>query len=153
MEAHIDFASADDVDAMADLLAELFALESDFQPQREKQLTGLRLILGDLSVGRLFVLRVDGRVIGMANALLTVSTAEGGRVVVLEDVIAAAGYRGRGFGRRLVGHVMAWAAANGLPRITILADKDNSPALAFYESMGFTHSAMHVLRQSIPPKR
>jgi GNAT superfamily N-acetyltransferase len=153
MEACIDFAAADDLEAMADLLAELFALESDFSPQREKQRAGLRLILDDPSVGQLFVLRVDNRVVGMANALFTVSTAEGKRVVVLEDVIVAAGYRGRGLGQRLVGHVAAWAAANGLPRITVLADKDNAPALAFYARMGFTHSAMRVLRRSIPPNR
>ncbi|MDR1934934.1 MAG: GNAT family N-acetyltransferase, partial [Candidatus Accumulibacter sp.] len=96
METRVDFATAADLEAMADLLAELFALESDFAPEREKQLAGLRLILDDPGIGRLFVLRVDGRVAGMANALLTVSTVEGRRVVLLEDVIVAAGYRGRG---------------------------------------------------------
>jgi hypothetical protein len=44
-EARIDFAAADDLEAMAGLLAELFTLESDFSPEREKQLAGLRLIL------------------------------------------------------------------------------------------------------------
>jgi ribosomal protein S18 acetylase RimI-like enzyme len=150
MEAHIDFATADDLAAMADLLGELFALESDFAPGRAKQLDGLRLILDDPGIGKLFVLRVDGRVTGMANALLTVSTAEGRRVALLEDVIVAAGFRGRGFGRRLVEHVLAWAAANGLARITLLADKDNAPALAFYERLGFERSAMRVLRRTIP---
>ena len=147
MKAHIDFATDDDLEAMAGLLAGLFTLESDFSPKREKQLAGLRLILNDPGVGRLFVLRVDGCVAGMANALLTVSTAEGRRVVLLEDVVVAAGFRGRGLGRRLVEHVAAWAAENGLPRITLLVDKDNAPALAFYERMGFTPSAMRVLRK------
>lgn len=149
MEAHIDFATRDDLEAMADLLAELFTLEDDFSPQREKQLAGLRLVLDDPRVGKLFVLRVDGRVAGMANALLTVSTAEGRRVVLLEDVIVAAGFRGRGFGRRLVERVAAWAAENGLPRITLLVDQGNAPALAFYEKMGFRHSAMRVLRKAV----
>jgi GNAT superfamily N-acetyltransferase len=148
METHIDFASPDDMEAMADLLAELFTLENDFKPKREKQLAGLRLILDNPGIGKLFVLRVDGHVVGMASALLTVSTAEGRRVVLLEDVIVAAQYRGHGFGRRLVEHIVAWAANNGLPRITLLADKDNTPALAFYERLGFAHSAMRVLRKS-----
>ena len=148
MEAHIDFAATDDMDAMAELLAELFTQESDFKPEREKQLAGLRLILDDPRIGKLFVLRVDDRVVGMANALFTVSTAEGRRVMLLEDVIVAARYRGRGLGRRLIEHITAWAAANGLARITLLADKDNAPALAFYERMGFTPSAMRVLRKS-----
>jgi hypothetical protein len=32
----------------------------------------------------------------MANALITLSTAEGGRVLLLEDVIVNTGYRGAG---------------------------------------------------------
>ena len=146
METKIEFATDTDLEPMADLLAELFTLESDFKPDRDKQLTGLYLILDNPAVGQLFVLRVDGQVAGMANALYTVSTAEGRRVVLLEDVIVSAAYRGHGLGRRLVEHVLNWAAANGLPRVTLLSDKDNAPALAFYERLGFTHSAMRVLR-------
>lgn len=147
--AHVGLAGAADLEAMADLLAELFTLESDFVPEREKQLAGLRLILEDRAVGRLFVLRADGRVTGMANALLTVSTAEGRRVVLLEDVIVGAAWRGRGYGRALVEHVVAWARAEGLPRITLLADRDNAAALAFYQRLGFNFSAMRVLRKTI----
>lgn len=149
MNAVIDFATPADLDALADLLAELFALESDFRPARDKQLRGLRLILETPQIGRLFALRVDGRVAGMANALITVSTAEGGPVVLLEDVIVAAAWRGRGFGRRLVEHVLAWAAGNGMARVTLLADRDNASALGFYETLGFEPSAMRVLRHRL----
>lgn len=149
MNIRIDPATVDDLDAMADLLYELFTLESDFKPEREKQLRGLRLILDNPQIGQLFVLRVDGQVAGMANALITVSTAEGRRVVLLEDVIVNAAYRGQKLGRRLVEHVFDWAAKAGMPRVTLLADKDNTPALAFYERLGFEHSAMRVLRKSL----
>ena len=146
MNTIIDFATADDLEPMADLLAELFTLESDFKPERAKQIAGLRLILDTPAVGQLFVLRVAGQVVGMANALFTVSTAEGRRVVLLEDVIVNAAHRGAGLGRRLVEHILNWATASGLPRVTLLADKDNAPALAFYERLGFDYSAMRVLR-------
>ena len=73
---------------MADLLCELFTLESDFRPERDKQLRGLRLILDNPRIGRLFVLRVEGKVAGMANALITISTAEGGPVLLVEEAIA-----------------------------------------------------------------
>lgn len=149
MDIVIDFAAAAELDALADLLAELFTLESDFRPDREKQLRGLRLIRDNPQLGRLFVLRVDGRVAGMANALITVSTAEGRPVLLLEDVIVSEAHRGRGLGRRLVDHVLAWAAGEGMTRVTLLADKDNAPALAFYDSLGFTPSAMRVLRRSL----
>jgi GNAT superfamily N-acetyltransferase len=153
LEACVDFATADDLEDMADLLCELFTLERDFSPDRARQLAGLRLILDDPGAGRLFVLRVEGRVAGMANALISVSTAEGARVAALEDVIVGAAYRGRGLGRRLVEHIAAWASANGLPRITLLADRENAAALAFYERLGFALSEMRVLRKSITPDR
>ncbi len=145
----IGFATADDLPQIADLLAELFALESDFRPDRDKQLRGLRLILDNTALGRLFVLRVDGVVAGMANALITVSTAEGGRVLLLEDVIVHNEYRGRGLGRALVEHVLAWAKSEGLVRVTLLADGNNTAALDFYHKLGFEHSHMTVLRKNL----
>jgi len=39
----IGFAAADDLPQLADLLAELFTLESDFRPDRDRQLRGLSL--------------------------------------------------------------------------------------------------------------
>ncbi|MDP2823939.1 MAG: hypothetical protein Q8O52_14840 [Sulfuritalea sp.] len=43
----IEFAGSADLDAMAGLLGELFTLESDFTPDRAKQLAALRWILED----------------------------------------------------------------------------------------------------------
>ncbi len=149
MGIEIDFATVDDLPHLADLLGELFALESDFTPDREKQLRGLRAILEEPALGRLFVLRVAGQVAGMANALITVSTAEGGRVLLLEDVIVSSAHRGNGLGRRLVEHVLGWARGQGMTRVTLLADRDNHPALDFYRKLGFEPSNMTVLRSSL----
>jgi GNAT superfamily N-acetyltransferase len=143
----INFASAEDLPQLAELLAELFTLESDFKPDCEKQLRGLRLILDNPELGRLFVLRDGERVLGMANALISVSTAEGARVLLLEDVIVRAEQRGNGLGKRLVEHVLAWASAQGLKRVTLLADKENAAALDFYRKLGFADSHMQVLRK------
>jgi GNAT superfamily N-acetyltransferase len=145
----IGFATADDLPPMADLLAELFTLESDFQPVRDQQLRGLRAILEASGIGRLFVLRVDGKVAGMANALVTISTAEGGRVLLLEDVIVSRAHRGGGLGRQLIEHVLEWARGQGMTRVTLLADRDNQPALDFYRKLGFVDSNMTVLRRKL----
>lgn len=149
MDVAIDFATEADLPALADLLHELFTLESDFRPERDKQLRGLKMILETPVLGRLFVLRVDGKVAGMANALITVSTAQGSRVLLLEDVIVSRDYRGRDLGRRLVEHVCGWARSEGMSRVTLLADRDNAPALAFYERLGFEASAMVVRRRGL----
>lgn len=149
MALEIDFATAADLPHLADLLAELFALESDFVPEREKQLRGLQLVLDNPETGRLFVLRIGGEVAGMANALITVSTAEGGRVLLLEDVIVRREHRGGGLGRKLVEHVLEWAKQQGMTRVTLLADRDNHAALDFYRRLGFESSHMTVLRKPL----
>ena len=73
MEIEIAKAESGDLDQLADMLAELFTLESDFRPDREKQLRGLSLILDNPMLGRLFVLRDQGRVAGMGHNLLWVT--------------------------------------------------------------------------------
>jgi ribosomal protein S18 acetylase RimI-like enzyme len=145
----INFATENDLPQLVELLSELFSIESDLTPDREKQLQGLRLILHTPASGRLFVLRVGGNLAGMANALFTVSTAEGGLVLLLEDVIVDRKFRGRGLGRHLVEHVLNWARGNGFARVTLLADQDNHPALNFYHKMGFKVSNMKVLRTKL----
>lgn len=149
MTVEITFATPADLPCMSDLLAELFSLEKDFRPDREKQIKGLRTILDEPELGRLFVLRVDGRVAGMANVLFTISTAEGGRALLLEDVIVSRDHRGGGLGRQLVEYVLRWAKQRGIVRITLLADRDNQPALDFYRKLGFGDSHMIVLRKML----
>jgi hypothetical protein len=68
-KVEISFATENDLPYLVELLAELFSLESDFNADREKQLQGLRLILKSPDSGKLFILRVEGRLVGMANAL------------------------------------------------------------------------------------
>lgn len=145
----ISFASLQDLPRLCDLLGELFTLETDFSPDRARQMRGLGLILENPGLGRLFVVRVNGRVVGMANALISVSTAQGGRVLLLEDVILEKDYRNGGLGRRLVEHVLDWAAAEGMTRVTLLADKDNVPAQGFYRRLDFKPSSMTVLRRAL----
>jgi GNAT superfamily N-acetyltransferase len=147
MDITIGFATEDDLPQLADLLAELFTLESDFHPDRDRQLRGLRLILDNPAMGRLFVLRDEDQVLGMANALITVSTAEGARVVLLEDVIVHSEHRGNGLGQRLVDHVFAWAKSEGMTRVTLLVDEDNAKALDFYRELGFEAPHMLVMRK------
>ena len=147
--AQVEFAVAADLDDMAELLTELFTQEEDFHPERDKQLAGLRLILENPEIGQLFVLRTNGHVIGMANALITVSTAEGKNVVILEDVIVKPAFRGKKLGRRLIDSIYKWAKERGFSRITLLTDKSNKNAQRFYAHMGFERSAMRVFRKTV----
>ncbi len=145
-EPHIEQATLEDLPQLTDLLFDLFTQEADFVPNRAKQMRGLRLILEQPSRGRIFVLRQNGTILGMINLLFTISTAEGGFVIMLEDVIVHRGHRGKGFGDMLLKHAIEYARKKDFLRITLLADRLNDQGLHFFKEHGFFESKMIPLR-------
>jgi len=144
--ARVEAATMDDLPALTDLLTLLFQEASDFKPDRRKQEHGLRLILEQPSRGRIFVVRNGHHVIGMANVLFTISTAEGGFVILLEDVVVHPDHRRNGIGSRLMAHVIEFAQAKEFRRITLLTDRVSDVAQAFYQKLGFRQSNMVPMR-------
>lgn len=142
-----------DLEALVALLGDLFSLEADFTPAPERQRRGLALLLDGSPDRQGFVVEIRGRVAGMATAQVLVSTAEGGPVGLVEDVVVAPEHRGRGLGTRLLAEVEAWARARGLTRLQLLADRENSPALRFYERAGWAPTQLACWRRKIlsPP--
>jgi GNAT superfamily N-acetyltransferase len=145
----IDDATPADIPALCDLLDLLFAQEADFTPDRAKQERGLRLILDDPRVGAILVARDGDQVVGMVNLLFTVSTAEGARAMLLEDMIVRPDHRGQGVGLALIEAAIARAATTGCARITLLTDEDNNQAQWFYGRAGFRRSAMIPMRLTV----
>src|ERR1700724_3682112 len=116
----IESATEADWDELSAMLGALFAQESDFRPDKERQLRGLRLIFEQPSRGRVFVLRRDGAIVGMINLLFTISTAEGGFVVLLEDLVIHKQFQAHGYGSRLLQHAIDFAKQKNFLRVTLL---------------------------------
>ncbi len=142
----IEPATLDDLPQLAGLLADLFTMESDFRPDRARQLRALRHIVEHPEVGCILVIRGGAEIWGMINLLFTISTAEGGPVVLLEDLIIHANHRGQGLGSALLQHAIEFAKSRGLTRITLLTDGHNTKAVRLYERHGFKPSAMVPMR-------
>ena len=147
----IEPATEADLDELSDLVGELFAQESDFRPNKEKQLRGLRLIFEQPNRGRVFVLRRNGSIVGMINLLFTISTAEGGFVVVLEDLVIHKEYQGHGYGTKLLQHAIDFARQKNFLRITLLTDRPENLAQEFFRRHGFHESSMIPMRLLITP--
>jgi GNAT superfamily N-acetyltransferase len=139
-------AAKEDLPRLAELLNILFSQEADFAPDARKQRAALSAILADCSVGRIFVAREGERVVAMATLLYTVSTAEGGRAALFEDLVVASEARGKGIGPALLEYVIGEARKEGLLRLTLLTDRDNERAQALYRKLGFVDSPMKPMR-------
>lgn len=140
-------ATADDIDAMTDLLGELFSIEVDFIANPKKQRRGLtELLAQDNSC--VLVCEEDGQVVGMCTVQLLISTAEGGKAGLLEDLVVTDSRRGRGVGTALLRAAEEWSAGQGATRLQLVADAMNGPALQFYLGKGWASTRLVVLRKT-----
>lgn len=137
-----------DIDSLVELLRLLFAIEKDFTFNEPLQRRGLeRMVQNDR--GCVLVAEAEGRVIGMCSGQLTISTAEGGPALLVEDVVVAVPWRSRGTGRRLLEELENWAGGQKISRLQLLADRKNFHALGFYQNLGWETTQLICLRKRI----
>ena len=98
---------AKDLPQLVELLGVLFTEEAEFQPDAEKQKRALEAILADPIGRQALRARDEGkRVVAMASLLYTISTAEGGKAALFEDLVVHPDERKRGIGEALLKHVV-----------------------------------------------
>ena len=150
VKPRVEMATLDDLPALTELVMDLFSMSSgDFKPEREVQERGLRLILEQPSRGRIAVVRNNDQIFGMVNMLFTISTARGGFVILMEDVVIHPHHRGQGYGTMLLDHVVDYAKQKNFLRITLLTDRISAESQEFFKKQGFEYSNMIPMRRMI----
>lgn len=148
-QPHVEPATLEDLPALTELVMELFSRSDDFKPDQAAQERGLRLILEQPNRGRIFVVRNKDRILGMVNLLFTISTARGGFVILMEDVVIHPDHRGQGYGAMLVDYVVDFAKQKNFKRITLLTDRMSAESQEFFKKHGFEQSSMIPMRRII----
>jgi len=142
----VEEANISDIERLTELLKLLFSTEAEFIPNTDAQKEGLKMILEDKRIGTIFVLKHEQKIIGMVSLLWTISTALGGKVALLEDMIIEPLWQKKGCGSLLLEHAISHARKVKCKRITLLTDDDNDRAHRFYERLGFVSSSMKPMR-------
>lgn len=145
----VEPATIEDLPALTELVMNLFALSGDFSPDRTVQERGLQLILEQPNRGRIFVVRNQDQIFGMVNLLFTISTARGGFVILMEDVVIHPDHRGQGYGTMLLDYVADFAKKKHFKRITLLTDRISAESQEFFKKRGFEYSNMIPMRKII----
>ena len=148
-EIRFDLARQSDLPRLVELLGILFESEAEFSADSEKQRAALQAILADPAKGKICVAREGREVVAMASLLYTISTAEGGKAALFEDLVTAPEHRKRGIGAALLKHVIEQARAEGVLRVTLLTDMQNERAQAMYRRVGFVGSPMKPMRLKV----
>ena len=141
-------ATVGDLNAMLELLHVLFAIETDFVFDSNKQQEGLTRLLQSSGICVL-VAEQERQVVGMCTAQLLVSTAEGGLKAIIEDVAVGKEWRRQGIGAKLLAAIEQWALKQGAKRLDLLADKSNTPALGFYRQLGWGQTELVALQKKL----
>lgn len=137
-----------DLDRLVELLKLLFAIEADFDFDALRQRRGLAMLIAN-QWATVLVAETSGKVVGMATGQLTISTAEGGPALLVEDVVVAPRHRSNGHGSSLLAALADWATEHGAQRLQLLADCNNQAGLAFYRQLGWQQTDLICLRKRL----
>lgn len=92
----------------------------------------------------------EGRVVGSFALLILDSLGHRGTPSgVIEDVVVASAWQGRGIGRAMMRHAMQLCAEKGCYKLMLSSNLSREPAHAFYESLGFERHG-HSFRITLP---
>lgn len=139
----IENAKEEDLKEMAGLLGILFAIESDFEINFDKQYAGLKQLYHNEG-SDLLVARHENQVVGMLTMQRLISSAEGSFIGQLEDLVVREDCRVMGVGSRLINKMRALAYEYGYKRIQLAADVNNENALRFYTRRGLKRTHLSI---------
>lgn len=139
----IENAKEEDLKEMAGLLGILFAIESDFEIDFDKQYAGLKQLF-EAEGSDLLVAKHENQVVGMLTMQRLISSAEGSFIGQLEDLVVKEEYRVMGVASRLINKMRALAYEYGYKRIQLAADVNNDNALKFYTRRGLKRTRLSI---------
>nr|WP_320015608.1 GNAT family N-acetyltransferase [uncultured Desulfobacter sp.] len=139
-----------DIDQMLPLLAQLFAMEQDFEFNSEAQARGLRLMLDGCGKHRAVkVAWVNDAIVGMCTAQTRISMVRGNIGAVVGDLVVAREYKKKEIAALLLSAIEGWAINKGIKYISLLADKDNQDDLNFYHEKAWKRTSLVCLVKSL----
>jgi ribosomal protein S18 acetylase RimI-like enzyme len=132
-------AKAEDIESVSALIAAFRSWWGKDEPTLEQIRATTAVLIDDPNTEFLLAAPGDGTpAAGVCQLRYRLSVWTGADDCWLEDLYVDESARGTGLGRALVEAAVERAAARGCRRIELDVNEQNTAALAFYESLGFT---------------
>jgi ribosomal protein S18 acetylase RimI-like enzyme len=131
-------AELEDLDSVVDLIAAFRDWWGKSEPSEEAIRAVATGLLGDAQTEFLLAFGQDGEAVGACQVRYRLSVWTGAEDCWLEDLFVTESARSGGHGRRLVEAAFESARKRGCRRIELDVNEQNTTALRFYESLGFT---------------
>jgi GNAT superfamily N-acetyltransferase len=141
-------ARPDDCDHILPLMAGYYAEDGyPFVPAEAR--AALARLLGDGSLGRMWVFVVGGEIVGYAALTLGYSLEYRGRDAFVDELYLHPDHRGGGAGTRALVRIGDACRELGVRALHLEAERRKPRLLAFYERAGFTAHDRHLMTKPI----
>ena len=126
-----------------------FYVEEQLVHDPEGTSAAVRTLLGDPSLGAIWLLKCDGSTAGYLIASIGFSVEFGGRYVLLDELFIRPQFRGHGQWRKGFAEVERWAAEKGIHTLRLEVNHHNSRAKGLYLGYGFADDERSILTKSL----
>jgi ribosomal protein S18 acetylase RimI-like enzyme len=142
----IEAARDKDVGLVSNPTPKWFTAMAALQNHSPQQAMTYRRVLGQIAVPAAFAaLSVEGEIAALAYG------AVHNGLLCFESVITGSRWRRRGYSRRVLGSLAAWARENGAEGACLETEASNSTALALYDAIGLRSELYRYHYRREPP--
>ncbi len=141
-------AAPGDLAPLLTLMKEYYTYDGlDFAKRRAT--SAVNEMLGDESLGRIWMISVDGELAGYAVLVFTACLEFGGRVGYLDELYLRKDHRGKGIGSEVIAFLKQLCIDQGLAALRLEVERHNTAAREFYLKAGFRKHERDLLTLEI----
>jgi ribosomal protein S18 acetylase RimI-like enzyme len=150
VEGALELASATLADeaVLAELMREFYAHEG-LVFDESRTLGAFRTMAADPNLGRVWIFRAGGAVVGYLAVTVCYSLEFAGRYALVDELYVREAFRGRGIGARALQVAAEACRALDVSALRLEVDVGNERAMALYERLGFTLQKRYMMSQWI----
>ena len=149
---HLVAAKAKDISLLLPFVRAFYDHFSYPYDEKEK-ITGLRQIIRNRSVGRLWLIRHKGKNIGYVLLAFSFSLEFNGRIAFIDELFVEPSGRQKGVGATVLKQVENICVRLGIRTVRLEIEASNKRATALYARSGYIEHGRHLMSKEIKRKK
>jgi len=150
-DPNFKLATSDDVDTLVVMMRDLYAHDGLAPLDEGGARRALLGIIGDNTLGRVFLILLANEVAGYAVLTFGYSLEFHGRDAFVDEIYLRAEYRGLGIGKRALQFLTEVCAAEGVKALHLEVERENTSAQAVYRKFGFEDHDRYLMTKWLRP--
>jgi diamine N-acetyltransferase len=148
MDVAFKLADVLDVDLLIEFVREFYELDHLVLDEKAVR-SALKQILNDDSLGKVWLIHVDGEPVGYVVLTLGFSLEFHGRDAFIDEIYIRAQHQRRGIGRRAIEFVEGACRSLGVRALHLEVERENTRARDMYRKVGFEDQDSYLMTKYV----